>query len=262
MGVVTFALLLALACVTLAQVDPYGQAGVFDMYCFARTWTPEYCCGNRTSPECSNLSPSAWAQTNFALHGLWPQYLNSQDNHQWPQFCGGNNFTFFNFVQNVLPGVTSEFMDQWTQYAPAYAWAGLAGHEWQRHGTCYSSAVTMAASSITLLTAAEGRYFTNQLRLMTTLATPAAIQSAQSDGRDLSLHDIQAAFGGADMVALGCVRRSGRIYLSDVTLCFDKDTLGNPTNQIACPENVQDSTYDNNCVTDDDSKIYITRSCS
>jgi ribonuclease T2 len=260
MVAVNHVIFVVLACVApfvCGQDDPYGQAGVFDLYAFARTWTPEFCCENSTSAECTSLSPDSYAQTNFALHGLWPQYASTQGgDHDWPQFCGGGNETFFDIVSTIVPAVNSEFQPAWSTYAPGYAYGGLNTHEWQRHGTCYSSAVT---SSVTTgsLAAVQMRYFTNQMNLMKASTTPDIVQEAQNTGRYISYEDLSAAFGGANNVALSCSYRDGRQWLSGVLQCYAKDSLGNPTEQVPCPDNVISSSYDNNCVTDYVNRIYV-----
>ena len=69
----------------LAQRSPQGQgyqAGVFDYYVLALSWSPTYCAGldnGRYDPQCHGRERRPYA---FVLHGLWPQF-----EQRWPQFC-------------------------------------------------------------------------------------------------------------------------------------------------------------------------------
>src|SRR5262245_6737859 len=57
------------------------EAGVFDYYLLALSWSPTFCADvgdRRRDPQCSPRGrPFA-----FVLHGLWPQYERG-----WPQDC-------------------------------------------------------------------------------------------------------------------------------------------------------------------------------
>src|SRR5262245_40576168 len=57
------------------------QAGVFDYYLLALSWSPTYCAGlddGRYDPQCHGRERRPYA---FVLHGLWPQFEN-----RWPEF--------------------------------------------------------------------------------------------------------------------------------------------------------------------------------
>src|SRR5258705_13549201 len=58
------------------------QAGVFDYYVLALSWSPSYCADlaeRRYDPQCRLDGDRRYA---FVLHGLWPQYERG-----WPQYC-------------------------------------------------------------------------------------------------------------------------------------------------------------------------------
>lgn len=63
----------------------FGDPGKFDSYVLAMSWTPEFCTRQPTTQECQLIKPSEFAAQNFGLHGLWPQYNQSHQGHDWPQ---------------------------------------------------------------------------------------------------------------------------------------------------------------------------------
>ncbi len=82
--------------------------GQFDFYVLNLSWSPEFCHGHPTAPECAQ-------RRTFTLHGLWPQ----NNDGTYPEHC------------SETPGPTSP-----SQYADIYPDSGLLQHEWQTHGTC------------------------------------------------------------------------------------------------------------------------------
>jgi ribonuclease T2 len=104
--------LIWLAGAALAEGD---RPGVFDYYVLSLSWTPTWCAlggDDRASPQCD-----AGQGYGFTLHGLWPQY-----DEGWPSDC-----------QTPEPapsrGQTAEMVD-------IMGSAGLAWHQWRKHGTC------------------------------------------------------------------------------------------------------------------------------
>ncbi|MFM4963231.1 ribonuclease [Aeromonas bivalvium] len=86
-----------------------GQAGDFDYYAMALSWSPEHCAIKPTDREqCSR-------QLGFVLHGLWPQYLKG-----YPSECGTERLA--GEVERDFPGL--------------YPSRFLYRHEWRKHGTC------------------------------------------------------------------------------------------------------------------------------
>ena len=85
-----------------AQDPRQNEAGKFDYYLLALSWSPSFCEG---AGERKNESKSAQQQCgerpySFVVHGLWPQYEKG-----FPEFC-----------QNPAPR--------------------LIFHEWDKHGVC------------------------------------------------------------------------------------------------------------------------------
>ncbi|MDU8911875.1 ribonuclease T2 [Aestuariicoccus sp. MJ-SS9] len=88
-------------------------AGDFDYYVLSLSWSPTWCAlegDARRSPQCD-------ADHGWILHGLWPQY------HQgWPSYCRTG--------QRPPPRSMTAAM------ADIMGTAGLAWHQWKKHGSC------------------------------------------------------------------------------------------------------------------------------
>jgi len=223
---------------------PFGHPGDFDVYIFAQTWAPEYCCENPGSRECNaNFAavngnekgrskatvhkhatpvPDFWGATHLTLHGLWPQYNYSRDGHYWPQFCT---------KATLKEEVVVKFKPKWETYAPAYLLKEylLPKHEWSKHGTC---------SGLEQLD-----YFMSSLSLIMQYSTPSILMN--NIGRKINRTEIEEAYGGANQVALGC---SDEGALQQVVTCFTKGTSGRLDGRArACPKDVLHRTDDNSC---------------
>ena len=232
---------------------------MYDSYVLALSWTAEFCKTKSSNPECSQLSGDSYAASNLALHGLWPQYNKPQGTQAWPQFCGKDNATFWQYAGALSTGISNQFSAQWKEYAPGYAYGTLAEHEWPKHGSCYSSMMRDAQPDD--IARLQSNYFGYQMDLLQSNNTPKALMAAQSSGQPIAVSDLQNAFGGPDQVALGCnVVKGGQAYLSQVSLCFTPDaTTGKPSKRQACPDDVLSSSYDNGCVTNSVGKIYVAQ---
>lgn len=94
--------------------QPKGQAGQFDFYVLALSWSPGFCAtpaGQRDDLQCGPQRHFA-----FVLHGLWPQYEKSG----WPQNCttGAPDGAVVKTMLDIMPSTR------------------LVQHEWEKHGTC------------------------------------------------------------------------------------------------------------------------------
>lgn len=171
------------------------------------------------------------------------------------QDCFENNSTYWNHASNIATAVTAKFKQQWGTYAPEYLF-GLQEHEWQTHGVCYSSQLIAAATNPDELEALQIQYFQNQMDLFDVYETPSLLVEASRSGQTVTISQLQAAFGGAEYVALDCDESSGKYYLNSVALCLGKDANGNPTTPVPCPTTVTDDSA-NSCVTSHASSIHI-----
>src|SRR2546429_222843 len=102
-----------------AQDPRQNEAGKFDYYLLALSWSPSFCEG---AGERKNESKSAQQQCgerpySFVVHGLWPQYEKG-----FPEFC-----------QNPAPRLDRNIVSSMLDLMPA---PRLIFHEWDRHGTC------------------------------------------------------------------------------------------------------------------------------
>ena len=100
---------------TLPVLADGEKAGEFDYYVLSLSWSPNWCATTgdaRGSDQCDTRHDHGWI-----LHGLWPQY------HQgWPAYCKTPN-------RPPSRGMTAAMSD-------IMGSAGLAWHQWKKHGTC------------------------------------------------------------------------------------------------------------------------------
>jgi ribonuclease T2 len=89
------------------------RSGDFDYYVLALSWSPGWCDreGNaRKSEQCGR-------GLGWSLHGLWPQYETG-----WPSYCATAEAP----PSRAATGAMADIMGT----------AGLAWHQWRKHGTC------------------------------------------------------------------------------------------------------------------------------
>lgn len=105
-----------------------GQTGALDYYLLSLSVAPSFCAlspANQAKAECRTLTDAAYRQTPLTVHGLWPNRAGvSVSVNRQPQHCPGPPLT-------ALP---DELQARLRLYMPGGA--GLARHEWERHGTC------------------------------------------------------------------------------------------------------------------------------
>lgn len=101
---------------TRAEPDlPGPEAGDFDFYVLALSWSPTYCLdeGERADPlQCASRRPY-----DFIVHGLWPQ----QD-HGRLERCEG-----------PAPALPKDIVESLLDIMPS---RGLIRHQWRAHGQC------------------------------------------------------------------------------------------------------------------------------
>ena len=88
----------------------------FDFYVLSLSWSPSWCAANDrdgSTAQCDGGRPYT-----FIAHGLWPQ-----NERGWPEYCPSRE------PERVPQALAESFRD----IIPS---AGLAGHEWRKHGTC------------------------------------------------------------------------------------------------------------------------------
>jgi len=97
-----------------AQDARQNEAGKFDFYVLALSWSPSYCeqAGERAPPQQCGARPFS-----FVVHGLWPQYERG-----FPEFC-----------QQPAPRLDRNIVSSMLDLMPA---PRLIFHEWDKHGVC------------------------------------------------------------------------------------------------------------------------------
>jgi len=91
------------------------KAGEFDYYVLALSWSPNWCeieGDAKGSDQCDPRHDFGWT-----LHGLWPQFHRG-----WPSYCR-------------TPEGPPRRSDS-AAMADIMGSAGLAWHQWKKHGTC------------------------------------------------------------------------------------------------------------------------------
>jgi ribonuclease T2 len=220
----------------------------FGLYVLALSWAPNFCCTHESKGQCAGLATSFGAD-HLTLHGLWPNYTDAesaQAGADYPQFCGrykackGRNAPDFCYPD------PSDIPAEMSKYGPGYVTDDnfLANHEWPKHGSCSGlDAKTFFADTIGAL-----------LKLPGDGGTPDVLR--RNVGGEVKPADLQQSFGNASSVLLSCDQSCN---LMQVGICLAHDAQGNPTQQIACPDNVTQSDYDNGCITHGCSSIKIQR---
>lgn len=163
--------------------------GRFDYYILALSWTPSWCA------EAGDARDAAQCDTGrgygFTLHGLWPQYQAGG----WPADCRSD--------------AAQPSRAQAAAMADIMGDAGLARHEWRRHGTCTGLSAQ--------------RYFDASRQAYGAVARPAALRTRGGSGH-IAPAAVEAAFLDAnpglqaDQITVTC--KQGRIQ--EVRICLTK----------------------------------------
>jgi ribonuclease T2 len=103
-----------------AQDRRQNEAGQFDFYVLALSWSPSFC--EASAERASNQTATQDQQCgerrySFVVHGLWPQYEKG-----FPEFC-----------QVPAPRLDRAIVSSMLDLMPS---PRLIFHEWDRHGTC------------------------------------------------------------------------------------------------------------------------------
>ena len=171
-----------------------NQAGAFDYYVLALSWSPTYCAerrGNGYEPQCDARSGRPYA---FVLHGLWPQHERG-----WPQNCRTSD-------RGWVPGPVAERM---LDIMPSKR---LVFNEYRKHGTCSGLGV-------------DG-YFDLARQLHDKVKIPPRFVRLADDRLLVSPGELVDEFLAAnpdlkpDMIAVQCGGSGNR--LREVRICFDK----------------------------------------
>ncbi len=109
------ALLAVLLLFNFSAQSRADQAGKFDFYVLALSWSPTYC--KQEGEDANRHQCDVRDPFRFVLHGLWPQYDNG-----YPSDCPGVR-------QRIDRSIAVDMQD----IMPSH---GLVFHQWRKHGTC------------------------------------------------------------------------------------------------------------------------------
>ncbi len=182
-------------------------AGEFDYYVLSLSWSPSWCAiegDARDADQCDARHAHGWT-----LHGLWPQF------HQgWPAYCRSPH-------RAPSRAMTADMTD-------VMGSAGLAWHQWKKHGTCSGLSAT--------------DYFALSREAYGQVTRPEVLRRLDQPVR-LPARVIEEAFLKAnpgltpDMLTITC--RDGRIQ--EARLCLSKSL-----DPVPCGQDViRDCTLDN-----------------
>mmetsp|Transcript_19467 Transcript_19467/g.23304 ORF Transcript_19467/g.23304 Transcript_19467/m.23304 type:complete len:263 (-) Transcript_19467:227-1015(-) len=215
-GKIAIAALLGLG---VAHADN-GVSGDYDFYVLEQSWQPEFCHGQYdTWPGCSK--PAVFGQTHMTLHGLWPQYKVDRQGKSYPDTCLSTCKYPADLSQDVVKSLVDDLDKYWPdcKVQPGPDGIDFWGHEWNKHGTCSGLSQQV--------------YLQSAMDTLQKVGTPDAI--VNNVGKEAKVSDIQAGYGGADMVVLNC---EGGKYLFGTSTCWAKNSDFTVGEQIKC-ENVQ-----------------------
>lgn len=131
-------------CIVLLAVGLSGRpaAAEFDHYLLALSWTPGWCHAEGAARGDARCAPGAG--TGWLVHGLWPQH-----DRGWPEYCSTD-------ARDPTRRQTAAMVD-------IMGSAGLAWHQWRKHGRCsgldargYFEATRAARARVTLPPLAPG----------------------------------------------------------------------------------------------------------
>ena len=165
-------------------------AADFDFYVLSLSWSPTWCATNDSdgqTPQCNGKR-----RYGLIVHGFWPQYERG-----FPQDCPSSE-------PDRVPG---SLLRGYYDIIPS---AGLAGHEWRKHGTCSGLS--------------PDQYFALARKAFEKIKVPAQFTQA-TKWQTVSPPEVENAFRVSnpgledDMISVTCDRRN----LREVRICFTKE---------------------------------------
>jgi ribonuclease T2 len=166
-----------------------AMAADFDFYVLSLSWSPSWCAANDRNGRTAQCNSRR--SYSFIVHGLWPQ-----NERTWPEDCASSE----------PDRVPERLLRNYFDLIPS---AGLAGHEWRKHGTCSGLS--------------QARYFGMIRAAYLRVKIPPLVFNGAIDRR-LASDDIEKLFMTAnpglprDGISLSCA--SGQ--LSEVRICMTK----------------------------------------
>lgn len=165
------------------------EAGDFDYWVLALSWSPGWCDRTGAAREAAQCAPGR--RLGWSLHGLWPQHERG-----WPSDC-----------RTARPGPGAA---DTAAMADIMGSAGLAAYQWRKHGTCsgLAGADYLALSRLAFDRVARPSVFR---ALEDPVRLPAAVIEEAFLDANPGLHP--------DGITITC--RNGQI--AEARLCLDRD---------------------------------------
>ena len=171
-----------------AQDARQNEAGKFDFYVLALSWSPSYCeaRGERAPQMQCGERPYA-----FVVHGLWPQYERG-----FPEYC-----------QQPSPRLSRNLVDRMLDLMPA---PRLVYNEWDKHGTCSGLS--------------QNAYFENVRKARALIKIPADYTDVRAPLM-VTPDDVEEAFTKANpgLTRAGVAVTCGGTRLSEVRICLTRE---------------------------------------
>jgi ribonuclease T2 len=174
-----------------AQDRRQNQAGQFDFYVLALSWSPSFCEAAQERFPSRKPDQQCERAHSFVVHGLWPQYEKG-----FPEFC-----------QVPAPRLDRAIVSSMLDLMPS---PRLIFQEWDRHGTCAGVAARA--------------YFDTVRKARAVVKIPPDYLEPSS-ARELGAGDIEQAFIKANpgltprAVSIACDSKR----VSEVRICLSKD---------------------------------------
>jgi ribonuclease T2 len=174
-----------------AQDRRQNQAGEFDFYVLALSWSPSYC--DAAAERSSARTPEQCGEKpySFVVHGFWPQYEKG-----FPEYC-----------EQPAPKLDRAVISSMLDLMPN---PRLIFSEWRRHGTCAGFAAR--------------RYFEELRKARATVKIPEEYLEAAT-AREVSPGEVEEAFlkanPGLSAAAISVSCDSKRV--KEVRVCLSKD---------------------------------------
>lgn len=174
------------------------QGTGFDFYVLSLSWSPTWCAQNDPGGKSTQCNGSQ--DYGFIVHGLWPENENGA-----PQYCASRE------PDRVPDALYKSMID----IVPS---AGLAGHEWRKHGTC---------SGLD-----QKNYFLVLRSAWNSVDIPPGLRAGKEKmriGVDEAEKAILAANPGMSSEGISVTCKGG--YLEELRICLEKDL-----NFRTCPQ--------------------------
>lgn len=199
---------LLLSSVQAAGTRGNGMTKEWDYLLFTQHWPATVCL--QWKAEGKGHSCALPKESMWTVHGLWPTKTNTKG----PSFCNSS----LPFDEEALTPIVSQLEELWINIDVPTSPYSFWRHEWEKHGTCAAQLACMNK---------EVLYFKQGLTLQQNYDLYGALAKAGfTEGKLYSTNQIRKAvkdqFGKMPEVHCYKDENSGRSYLFEVRLCFDK----------------------------------------